>query len=711
MYRFLAAASICFVFLSAAGAAERRAVATGDWSAKTTWADGIPGDGDTVDIPDGCTVTISDRRIVGRSAENASVAITMGKTGSLVIAPGGQLRVRGDVVYTAGDKDTGALVSVQAGGHWCWDASKAGKPAETHYSLRPAAQFGFRPFILKGTAAAPALLDSDAAGGAGSFSRSANGIGGPFVAAFAQISRIGDDRLPGWDIYWQDRGVGNEVTWDVQNSTFSECGLIRIEGSVHANGVFRHNRNLHERSHGLLESKNPDSQAVFNFLPLYVPIGKEGIREISANVFDVAVVRTERASAVDCTITGNYFGGSFGVTPRSGPVAKCEWNLFRTVTQVCWIPGNRTANSLVLIDCFWDNPHVLFGVDRPIDLDGMILSHAGAGNSDSGEWNYCLPGIHHSIFLPNMYGYSTGEMTATGGGSPGGYIYEHNTWFGGYNTGRSQSKSAPGFAAFQYSESGNNKPGDVKLFRSNIMWNPQLPGKTSNFVKMCDIHSLYGDQKAGPPIQNVGDPTNIDYNAGWNYDSNDMLDFPNKGHYANYGRGYIGNWSRTPGEHDVDVDPMFVDYQRDLPLYATKVLKQVPTRGTWQAKPDKPYAVGDTVLVASDIYWGLPILFRYIGAGLNPEPGAGTRKTGTAPVPDPTAGTRSEAWRKSWEWASLYDLREDIHNGKKYGGDDPIMHLIKWIRAGYAPTNPKLKGAAHDGTDIGAVPWQEKRGP
>lgn len=33
------------------------------------------------------------------------------------------------------------------------------------------------------------------------------------------------------------------------------------------------------------------------------------------------------------------------------------------------------------------------------------------------------------------------------------------------------------------------------------------------------------------------------------------------------------------------------------------------------------------------------------------------------------------------------------------------MHLIKWVRAGYAPTNPLLKGAAHDGTDIGAVPF------
>ena len=103
------------------------------------------------------------------------------------------------------------------------------------------------------------------------------------------------------------------------------------------------------------------------------------------------------------------------------------------------------------------------------------------------------------------------------------------------------------------------------------------------------------------------------------------VDFPNKGHYGNWGKGYIGNWSKTPGEHDVDVDPQFVDYQRDLPLYATRALNKTASRSNWQATPDKPYAIGDTVLNKTGIYWGLPILYRYVGSGATPEPGAGTR--------------------------------------------------------------------------------------
>jgi hypothetical protein len=37
-------------------------------------------------------------------------------------------------------------------------------------------------------------------------------------------------------------------------------------------------------------------------------------------------------------------------------------------------------------------------------------------------------------------------------------------------------------------------------------------------------------------------------------------------------------------------------------------------------------------------------------------------------------------------------------------GSNAIMTVIQWVRAGYAPTNNLLANAAHDGTDIGAVP-------
>lgn len=105
----------------------------------------------------------------------------------------------------------------------------------------------------------------------------------------------------------------------------------------------------------------------------------------------------------------------------------------------------------------------------------------------------------------------------------------------------------------------------------------------------------------------------------------------------------------------------------------------------------------DAALGRYDPFWGLPVMYRYIGQGANPEPGLGTREKGDI-----------GEWRKSWEWASLHEIREGVRTGRMFGQDDIIQHLLKWIRAGYAPTNPALKGTAHDGTDIGAVPWQAK---
>ena len=668
---------------ASASAAERTATASGNWADAKTWEGNVPGDGDTVAVKDGVTVTVSDERVVGASGENGAVAINLNKSGALVVAKVGSLRVRGDVVYAGGPANTTDAITVEGSGSFCWDSSKAAAPAETRYAFRPSSGQGFRAFVLAGTAAARATLNSDPAGGCGYFARSEKNPGGPFRSAFADVSRIGDDKTPGWDIAWLTRAAKHEVTWDVADTSFNACGMIRIAGAMDPDGIFRHARNCHAET---------QSKFVFSGFPSGVALGK-GVREIVGNVFDAAAA--EQTMADGYTITGNYFGGGLSVLWQSDPWALCEGNFYRIFGQWCWVSGKRLADSVVFIDRDLNNPHVIFGTSRyATEIDGLILSHAGTCNSDSGEWIFVKPGCRRCIFLPNIHGYASGEMTATGGPGQAQYEFEHNTWFGGYGK---QWSTWPGFSAFQYSESGNNSPGVLKSFRSNLLWNPQLPGREAAFVKLCDVHSLPKDQKAGPPVEDVGDPKNIDYNAAWNCQKDSAIDFPNKAHYRNWGKGYIGNWSRQPGEHDLDVDPEFVDYRRDVPLYATKCLGEKPTRGEWSATPERAYAVGDTVLHATGIEWGLPVLYRYIGVGVNPEPGLGTREKGDA-----------NEWRKSWEWASLHVLREGVRTQQKFNDGDAVMHLIKWIRAGYAPTNPKLKGAAHDDGDIGAVPWQAK---
>lgn len=676
-------------FLGVAGvsaqAAPFNAVSSGVWSATTTWGGPIPGNGDTVTITNPITVTVTDDRTVGTSGSSGTVAIALGTRGALLIADGGTLRVRGDVVYTAGQGITLPAVTVAGGGRWHWDASQASSPTNTHYTFRPLGEFGFRPFVLTGTASKVAVADSEAGSGAGQFTLVGTSIGGPFAASHGYLDRIGDASHPGWSIGWYS-SQGTNLTWDVQDTVFTNCGAIQIiGGTIHADAIFRHNRNRHTATKG---------STVFTAFAGSGATGN-GAREIIGSVFDAPAAGSTYAQGF--TLRGNYFGGGLNILWQSDSWALCEDNFYRVPDQWTWVSGNRLADSVVFLDRDWDNPHVIFGTSLyQTQLDGLILSHAGSTFTDSGEWVFSLPGSTHCIFLPNQYGYSSCEMLAASGGAAGPYSFEHNTWFGGYAPKANNTPGSPGFAAFQYSESGNSLPGAVKSFRSNIMWNP---GTASRFCKMNDVHSMSGDQAGGPPTQDFGNPTNIDYNTGWNYTPDNEIAFANQAHYTNWGKGYIGNWSQTPGAHDRDVDPGFVDYQRDIQLFATRCLGRSPTRGTWQASPATPYAVGDTVLNTTTILWGLPVLYRYIGTGANPQPGGGTRTSGDA-----------NAWRSSWEWASLHIIREDILAGTLYAGEDVVTHLIKWIRAGYAPTNPALRGAAHDGGDIGAVPYSGKPG-
>jgi hypothetical protein len=48
------------------------------WGARSIWTPtGVPGDGDTVNIPDGMTVWVQDAEVVGSSGANGTVAIIL----------------------------------------------------------------------------------------------------------------------------------------------------------------------------------------------------------------------------------------------------------------------------------------------------------------------------------------------------------------------------------------------------------------------------------------------------------------------------------------------------------------------------------------------------------------------------------------------------------------------------------------------------------
>jgi hypothetical protein len=488
------------------------------------------------------------------------------------------------------------------------------------------------------------------------------------------------------------------VSWDVTDTRFRECGAIQslTHVGVDDDGIFRHNRNVHERTAG---------PAVFagwiNISQKY----KGGAREIRNNVFDVSLSRTQ-FYLPGFTVWGNYFGDST-ITGGFAAWTTLRGNFMRYGSD--WWPSSASATALtgdvketyIFVDSDWGNPKPMISAPAVKgDLLGVIYGQAGTamgppGVKDSGElfFNTSPPAptqyaVRGSIILPNMAGYGSLEIGAWGVFPNMLGVVEHNTWFGGYpGTAKDGTNGNFGFPALQMAEGYKPVPGQIVSFKSNILWNPQLPGKTAGFAKLADMANGWNDPD---PTTDICAPQACDHNTGWGH----TLVNAKARQYTNQGKGYVAKFSRAPGAHDVDADPKFVDYQRSVELFDSAYLGNKAT--PWTAQ--RTYKLGEFAQWSRpDVYWNLPVNYRYVNApgcgGTNPEPGKGPK------------------WRECWEWASLYRLREAIASGRKFDdqtigvhGEDVIMTLIAWIRAGYSPTNSQLAGAAHDGSDIGAVP-------
>jgi hypothetical protein len=688
------------LFTTVSSAANITAANSGLWAVASTWVGGaVPGNGDTANIPDGLRVTVNDTRTIGTSGPNLTVAVTLNNSGQLLISQGGVLIARGDIVYTpAGCGNTGQAVIMQGGSTLEFDSSASAAPSATRYTFGPTGPAGCRIFYSGGTAQLRNNIRSNPAGGAGMFSmRGTTGNGGSFIASYTDFLRIGDSSNPGWQIAYEYSG-NHYIQWDVTNSTFTNCGTIASTNyvGIDDSGTFRHSYNVH--------STSASPEIFTQWITITNP--GNGLREIRNNVFDVSMTRSQFYMG-GFNVWSNYFADA---TATGGSIAwkSFQGNIIRYTNW--WAQQNRMTSVLgdlrdnyIFVDSDGGNPKpIIMNSAIQSNLQAVIFGQAGngmAGVNDSGElWYNYNPtnpgtqyGIYNSIVLPNMAGHGSLELgSITAAFLNLVAVAEHNTWFGG-QAGITQ-QGVWGFPAIQLGEGGNGAAGMVGSFRSNIIWNPQLQVDStgaahdyrSSFFKLADLSN------SPTPIVDYCTPANCDYNTGYGHTLTDTA----KPQYTFQTKGYAARFSAPPGDHDVDVDPQFVDFQRTLELFDSKYLGYKPS--TWSSSVT--YKTGDFVSWSRpDVYWSLSVNYRYMNAGqcagANPEPGAGLN------------------WRDCWEWASLYHIREAIAVKKTVDdqpigahGDDMIMTLLSWIRAGYSPTNTSLAGAAHDGTDIGAVP-------
>jgi hypothetical protein len=182
----------------------------------------------------------------------------------------------------------------------------------------------------------------------------------------------------------------------------------------------------------------------------------------------------------------------------------------------------------------------------------------------------------------------------------------------------------------------------------------------------------------------------------------------NGGGFSNGGNGYADNFSSVPGQHDLSVNPMFVDATRNMATFDTAYLHNTAT--AWSS--GATYSVGNMVSSSDPTLYATTAMgFPSTGAVINYRYTNGSYVGTPCSGANPKPGLYTAASRACWEWATLYDIRQAVAAGTLYDdqtigahGVDIIMTLIQWVRAGYSPANSLLAGSAHDGTDIGAVP-------
>lgn len=596
-----------------------------------------------------------------------------GGTAAILIGLSGQLTfnanftIRGDMNYVATYGNTSTAFTISSGVTVTLDSSLAsGTPI---YSIGPTANDAYRTLVAD-CASARCTLTS-----AGNISTiSARYLYGPIINFNnLLLNNFGDSITPAILVH-----PGNSrVALSIVNSKFNSCGRLDSIGYFDADQNFDYTGNEHTNSTGLT-----------NFDVDFENALTTGTRYIRNNVFDKRVGGDDPASAMlgrAITVTGNYFGDNFNF------ISTKQWTTFdsnyvRVQTNSICLSGyctNVTGSSSNVYYHFdvdnHDNPHFVGLTPGNYTQSYWIFDYSGTNSGDSGEAFISADGaytqtIQYCIALPSAINRGPYEFATMLGSYPNiAYSLLSNVWYGGHGT-----DPTFGFGMVQINETGNTTAGKLTM-RNNIIW---ATSNTYSFQKIDTVNNT-------TPTSNVCTTSTCNYNTGYN----NLLTQSSCSGCTNQGNGYAGAWTATPGPNDVNVNPKFFDYTRNVEIFDKEFLGK-PSGSTWVN--GGTYNYGDIVSTATGAYFNDNINYRCTAIG------------GCTGVIQP--GVVGTSWRNYWEYASLYWIRRETLNGTSYtnstigcSGCSVIQALQKWIIYGYSSTNPALKGAGYGGADIGVT--------
>lgn len=545
------------------------------------------------------------------------------------------------------------------------------------------------PLICSGSSGSRVTITKTGAGLAAltGFPLSPNGSG--FVQAqFADFSNLGSASANAINGKCYTFGT----MFNMDDCTVNNCGMVVITANNQNNMQYRFLRTRVTNSLGTYSLDIDNSIA-------YV----SGTKQIKNTTTDKAIRCSN--GALGCDYQDNYFPGAIVM---SGPVVGRSWTTMRrnlygrtesagsvistaySVTDcICYVFDSGIGNphpfdpSAVNEDCTWSG-NVFDGLVMNYDGDWLLPTTTTPANP------YTLT-ITGNLYLPNILGDNIGTPITCYGNSKLKVTFRGNTF-------------TMGRQGVSFGESGGYT-GYVGMWNqpyNNLAWNPSVP-PLGGFLFWDGLGTAY-DAVAGSV-------TTPDYNGKWNFGTS----WATAGYDAtSLARGYLTGSSgganyaftagTTPGDHDVNADPQFVDHKRSLVMFDQGYLGK-PVGTAWASGTS--YVIGDIVSVTtSGVWFGQTVNMRCIkdhpstATGVTGKPGNGT---GASPV----------RWSDYWEPASCYWMRESLLAGTTYDGTPlggssgvSIVEIARlWIRAGWAPTNTAYQNTGFGGVTIGAVPF------
>lgn len=501
--------------------------ANGNASTPGSWVGGVvPGVNDTVIIAH--DVILDTSMTWGNSPVAGTTVLTVQTGKSLSFSPSAVLSLRGGFLL----QGSARLIFAGLSGLE-FDPSNAASPSTAAYIGKIGSAHNSTPaLVFNGTLGSPCFIRTKAGAATAAQAQLTDGDG-PYIQAglmqgtFCNFSRLGDASRPAFLV-----SPGNAGAFSLTDCNIDACGQIAQTYNIDTAAIYE-----------LIRCNFTNSLATVNLqLTAVNAITGAGSRKIYNCSFD-KTLHFYPPKLFD--IQGNYFNLAFDTT--DGDWTQFKNNFVRMTSAIGLVndAGGADANYIFYDEPTEFNPHFwnvlshgrstsivrnIFDMNcNALGQEGDCITLSAAGSTD------CVATIKNNLIVRGPSNKTVGTLFTALGSAHTSVICEHNTCF----TGSQGAAVGETYAGFN---------GMVQSFKSNLM----VSKNGGEGLKLYDSGS-------NDSVTDLVSSVNADYNAGFGLLAGSNLK----------GYDHLEFASGSPGAHDIDGDPLFVDDSRNLATWST----------------------------------------------------------------------------------------------------------------------------------------------